>query len=587
MLTYPFPTATSNNLVGGGSFLLLLLIIIYSRSFTWKHPRDTYAVMEDERRNLVDAIVAPSGQTVDMANNTTTSGSPANSVPSVGSPKRADFQSHGRALSMVTGSSVPSRPNRLSVQFPIQPSSLNSPGVGMFSPRETTAYPPDALTDSSEPLDGNFLHAIATSERKVLELKEELQRAQADLDKLKRQWARHEAHKKREDVKHVTKLQPLQTSLPAKDREDDADGSNAWMQQEMERRKALMSASKTSSRTVFPGQRHTRTLSLLSPTRDAPEAVHIMQPPRPPRRDSLKNATRHSADGGIQSKRPTLPMRTSAATDMSSDASTSRRSTDVIMPDKNIDQELLLRTGKELATNFKDGLWTFWEDLRQATVGEDSLPIPPPRRKSSTQTLSKPRKQNSRGSLRPSSRGSSVASKTSTERPNLSPARNAPSGALPDLADPMFWASNQESKPAPTKRVITSKHAKPSSVKRLSVVSNDSQAWDTWDDSPIASRSGSSVTSESNTLPSTVSGSPRTSTSFAHDSHDVPKKDPIPWPVLRKTSGLGSLRRTASNLMKEWETSLRPSPGEEYNGSEDFLGANAEAVAFGAKAKSP
>lgn len=490
---------------------------------------------------------------------------------------------------MVTGSSAQSRPNRLSVQFPIQPSSLNSPVLGSMlppPPRESTHSPPETLTDSTEPLDGNFLHAIATSERKVLELKEELQRAQADLDKLKRQWARHEAQKKREDVKHVTKLQPLQTSLPARDREDDADGSNAWMQQEMERRKALMSASKTSSRTVLPGQRHTRTLSLLSPARDVPATAPFMQPPRPPRRDSLKNATRHSTDDGMQSKRPVLVARTSTATDLSGETLPIRRSADVILPDKSIDQEALLRTGKELATNFKDGLWTFWEDLRQATVGEDSVPIPPPRRKSSTQALGKPRKQNSRGSLRPSSRSSSVVSKASTERPNVSPVRNTSSGALPDLADPTFWTSNQESKPAPTKKATLSKHAKSPSVKRLSVVSNE--PWDTWDDSPVASRSGSSVTSESNTLPSTVSGSPRTSTSINCDSHENGKKDPIPWPVLRKTSGgLGTLRRTASNLMKEWETSLRPSPGEEYNGSEDFLGANAEAVAFGAKAKSP
>lgn len=520
-----------------------------------------------------------------MASNTATSNVPASPRPSVGSPRRTDFQSHGRALSMVTGSPAPTRPNRLSVQFPIQRSSANSPVLGsMLPPRQPTIPPPEALTDSSDSLDGNFLHAIATSERKVLELKEELQRAQADLDKLKRQWARHEAQKKREDVKHATKLQPLQTSLHSADREDDVDGSNAWMQQEMERRKALMSASKTSSRTVFPGQRHTRTLSLLSPAREMPPAAPTMQPPRPPRRDSLKNPARHSADGNIPSSRPAPLTRTSTANDVSNNDLAARRSADVIMPDKSIDQELLLRTGKELATNFKDGLWTFWEDLRQATVGEDSVQVPPPRRKSSTQTLAKPRKQSSRGSLRPSSRGSSVVSKTSTERPNPSPARNTSSGALPDLADPMFWNSNQETKPAPTRKATVSKHAKSPSVKRLSIVSNE--PWDTWDDSPVASRSGSSVTSESNTIPSTVSGSPRTSAQC--DSHEVPKKDPIPWPVLRKTSGgLGTLRRTASTLMKEWETSLRPSPGEEYNGSEDFLGASAEAVAFGAKAKSP
>ncbi|CZT21335.1 uncharacterized protein RCC_07198 [Ramularia collo-cygni] len=538
--------------------------------------------MENEIRDSTHHIETVNGTGTEMASNMINSSSPASPGLSGGMSRRADFQSHGRALSMVTGSSAPVRPNRLSVQFPIQRSSMNSPVVGtMSSPRDSTMPTPEQLVDPSEPLDGNFLHAIATSERKVLELKEELQRAQADLEKLKKQWARHEAQKKREDVKHVTKMQSLQTSPRVGDREDDADGSSAWMQQEMERRKALMSASKTSSRTVLPGQRHTRTLSLLSSPRDMPGTTPTMQPPRPPRRDSLKHVTRHSADGDMQSRRPAPLSRTSTAIDTGSNSTVGRRSADAIMPDKSIDQELLLRTGKELATNFKDGLWTFWEDLRQATVGEDTVAVAPPTRKSSTQTLGKPRKQNSRGSLRPSSRESSVASKASTERPNPP---NTSTGALPDLADPTFWSSNQEAKPAPTRKATVSKHAKSSSVKRLSVVSNE--PWDTWDDSPVASRSGSSVTSESNTIPSTVSGSPYTAVHC--DSQDVPKKDPIPWPVLRKTSGgLGTLRRTASTLMKEWETSLRPSPGEEYNGNDDFLGANADAITFGTKAKSP
>lgn len=546
----------------------------------------TYADMEDGPRNIETPIEASTTQNAELANTMPTSTTPTSPVASVGSPRRADFQSHGRALSMVTGSAAPTRQNRLSVQFPIQRPSVNSPVLGSLrSPQEATIPLPEKLAETSDSLDGNFLHAIATSERKVLELKEELQRAQADLDKLKRQWAKHEAQRKREDVKHTTKLQPLQTSLHAVDREDDGDGSNAWMQQEMERRKALMSASKTSSRTVFPGQRHTRTLSLLSSPREGTAPIPVMQPPRPPRRDSLKNATRHSADADTHSRRPSLLTRASTITDTSSNVPLERRSADVILPNQSIDQEALLRTGKELATNFKDGLWTFWEDLRQATVGEDTVQVPPPRRKSSSQALGKPRKQSSRGSLRPSSRSSSVVSKTSTERPTPSPARNTSSGALPDLADPLFWNSTQDTKPAPTRKAAVSKHAKSPSVKRLSVVSNE--PWDTWDDSPVASRSGSSVTSESNTIPSTVSGSPHAN----GETHDIPKKDPIPWPVLRKTSGgLGTLRRTASTLMKEWETSLRPSPGEEYNGTDDFLGASAEAVAFGAngaKAKSP
>ena len=48
--------------------------------------------------------------------------------------------------------------------------------------------------------DTNFLTAIAAQERRVLELKEDLVRAEADLRKLKVQWAQHEAQKKRNDA---------------------------------------------------------------------------------------------------------------------------------------------------------------------------------------------------------------------------------------------------------------------------------------------------------------------------------------------------------------------------------------------------
>lgn len=518
--------------------------------------------------------------------------SPTHSASSSVSP-RASLHGHGRTWSRLSNQSRHQpRSNRFSLQFPIQPSGSNTPVQAASPTLEPAASSPDvqaaldggAVSDST-----SFLTLIASQERKVLELKEEVLRAEADLDKLKKQWALHEAKRKREDVKRSTKLQTLQTSLPAADSEDDTNGSNAWMQQEMARRKALLSRSNTTGgRTVIPGQRHTRALSLLTPARDNVRELPTLTAQRlpPPRRDSLRGPMLQSTEAVVPAARPPLVPKgheygdSARSVDKKADPnldSTQRAS---------IDQDALLRTSKKMASEFKDGLWTFWEDLKQATVGEDHHSVPPPRKKSSTQTLDALRKQGSKNSLRPSSRGSSTVSKASVETKRQVPARkqSAPS-AIPDLADPSFWSNNgvlpptQGTQPQ-IKKATASKHTRQPSVKRLSAVSND--AWDTWDDSPEQSRSSSSVTSDTNTLPSsTVSVSPRSSGLNAFEPLEPTKRDSIPWPALKKSAG--SLRRTASHLMSEWEKSLTPSPGEEFTGQEDYMGAGAEAAAFGAK----
>ncbi|CAK4034088.1 Hypothetical predicted protein [Lecanosticta acicola] len=494
--------------------------------------------------------------------------SPASPTMSIGSSGRTNFQSHGRTMSaMAAESSHPSRSNRFSVQFPIQSATRQSPARTSFSSvREPPSAPPDTPELVNGASGGNYLHLIAGQERRVLELKEELQRAEADLTHLKREWARYEVNKKRTDADKLTRLQPLKTSLPDADPAGDEDGSSAWMQQEMERRKALMSSSRTSNRTVLPGQRHTRTLSLLSPAKDGPNP-NVIPPRPPPRKDSLKNRTRQSEDGGMPQERPSLVQRSSTISDMHG-----QRGPDGLTPEeRSIDHDALLRAGKKVATDFKDGLWTFWEDLRQATVGEEAMVVHPPSKKSSMQNI---RKQSSRNTLRESSKSSNS---NATEPSSL--ARKQSAAGLPDLADPLFWTEHgiptETTSQAPAKKASISKQAK-----RLSAVSND--GWDTWDDSPAQSRSSSSVTSEALTVPTTVSGSPRPSLSKKRDSRDLSKKEAIPWPTLKR-SGFGSLKRTASNLLTEWERSLTPSPGTEFTSQHDYvgdMGASAEAAAY-------
>ncbi|KAI7553871.1 hypothetical protein KC331_g932 [Hortaea werneckii] len=546
--------------------------------------------------------------------------SPTHSISS--SVGRASFQSHGRAMSSMSSTTdsktATTRPNRFSLSFPVQPSNLSSPVRGPPSPtRDAKPVVPDQLASPTGTTDTSFLTAIATQERRVLELKEELQRAEVDLTKLKRQWAQHEANKKRNDARRVTKLQPLQTALPASDKqndEEDGDGGSAWMQAELERRKALINGRERSNRTVFSGSRHTRTLSLLSPARD-----EYKPPPRqalPPRKDSLStNTARKSAEADPSStsqsnERPKLMTRASTNSDLTSEVAETA-SPDVSLPD-NLDKSVagredILRTGKKFANDFRDGLWTFFEDLRQATVGDEAAtgagqPIMPPnmRRQSSQASglsAKTARKQHSRSSLRPSSRDSSKAS-AETRRPSPNQARSkshvksATQGALPDLADPSFWTEHTaiaSVQPVPAAKKSPSIRGHHKNISKVSSSGAESEAWDTWDDSPSESRT-SSAASETHTVPSSVSGtaSPRMSVQDSPSaarmsaSAGASGKDPIPWPALNKPSTTGpggKLRRTASHLMNEWERSLTPSPGQEFKGEEDYMGFGAEAAA--------
>jgi hypothetical protein len=485
-------------------------------------------------------------------------------------------------MASVNSSATSGRPNRFSMQFPIQPTPREeSPHRPTSSPTKDSAH---ALPDASNgPSDTNFLTAIAAQERRVLELKEELQRAEIELKKLKKSWANHEVYKKKNDVRMLAKLEPVSTAPAMLSNQDVDNGAGAWLQQEMERRKALLSGTRTSSRTVFEGSRHTRTLSLLSPTRLADPTTPIVQ--HPPRQDSLPAATK----GSTESERPPLLQSDSTLSGVSSTPDMSNevaRSTDIEidLTQANVDREVLIKQGKKMASDFKDGLWNFFEDLRQATVGDEATQAMPPtvRRKISTQTL----KSNYRDSSR-ASRGS-TASKGSTETRRAHPRSPVPRVSSPGqvMEEPSlidtagtFWTEAglpiPEATPAPIKK--TSKHSKTPSM--APSIASSMDAWDTWDDSsPKDSRSSSSATSESVTQASMNAASPRLSGGVQRndsqqrnedeDLAESKEKEPIPWPALSKLKPT-SLRRTASHLMSEWEKSMTPEPGQEFRGEEN------------------
>ncbi|KAF1836095.1 hypothetical protein BDW02DRAFT_567413 [Decorospora gaudefroyi] len=444
---------------------------------------------------------------------------------------------------------------RLSLQFPIQPAAGSS--SPSFSPRSrpqswvngtTPILSPEPIEEN--PSETNILAVLAAQERYVLELKEELTKAEADLNMLKVHWHRFEDDKQRNMVRKVAALQPLNTSLanvPASPYEDDS--SNVWKQKELERRKTLLSNTKTSQRKVFSGSRHLRTLSLLSPER----AEH----PSFPQPLDLQ-----PEEATIQ--RPQLPTRASTSSDIARQMATNGHNDRYDMSGlPTIQREQLIRAGTQMATDFKKGLFTFIEDIRQATVGEEAGNAADGNlgltgiKGLATKNARKP--SDGRPPL-----NRSASSKKSTQQ----------SGSIGDD----FWKEMGLSEPKTTavnKKTHGLQTSTPQKQIRKVASEEDWANWDTPNESLLIDTKDSSDESDAQTSPASGRGSSRTSTSTTyhskrHDSkassltsinpEDVPreaKRNSIPWPDMVKMSP-SNLKRTASHLMKEWEKQLTP-----------------------------
>ena len=398
----------------------------------------------------------------------------------------------------------------------------------------------------------------------MLELKEELRQAEHELERLKREWAKDEAARKRQDVRRVHKLQPLVTTpMPLDVHDDDSDGSSEWLQREMERRKVIMGGIKSSNRKVFSGSKHTRTLSLLSPERG-----HFPQSfpqPADAARRSL-DATSYQAHGRSN-------------TIANAGASVAESAEEQDYEGMSEPKDVLFKTGKQMMADMKDGFLTFFDDIRQATVGEEGI--------NATQTRT----------TETASKRSNIVRANSTRTPSRRPGSKSGPGSgkpKPQQADSKdagvaFWSEHGFEDP---KGKMTPK------VARLKLNPNGAQstprppkdlddAWDMWEtpksakhaqsDSSGSSKSSHSRTSNALSTPSRTVGlqsSPSSASSASsadktltpRSSMDMAagndKRDAIPWPALNKLTPT-NLRRTASHLMNEWEKSLTPPTGDD------------------------
>ncbi|KIW79600.1 hypothetical protein Z517_06212 [Fonsecaea pedrosoi CBS 271.37] len=426
------------------------------------------------------------------------------------------------------------------VQSPIE-SAKSSPltrSVPFRSPDPAAEPQEKAKTRGS----AEFLTLLAAQERKVLELKEELQRAEADLLVLKKQWAAYEANKKRDEVRQVKKKQPVALGEVGGGEGVVADDH---LDEERRRKRALVERSYTAqpatasnagsngltrkgSKRVFEGGRHTRTLSLLSPTSTKVPSKQT---------EETQNALDQTpiVDGG-EFTRPSLSRMATLDSLISGDAlplgfgktykdlAAHRRSLPPVAAD------MLVKQGKQVYDGVRDGLWTFFEDIRQATVGEEGIngtvaqqrSARPPQRKASRKPSDKQGKSNPKGR---------------TETPDS------------HHMEPSFW--NEFGLDTPHKnstqpKVVekpnghvqqkssTDSSNTPSLLPDLNDNDDVEDAWDAWD-SPVSTR-GPLIAGMEDTRQRPAGG-----------------EGGLPWPELERITP-SKLTRTVSDLMKEWDS---------------------------------
>ncbi|OQV10345.1 hypothetical protein CLAIMM_14360 [Cladophialophora immunda] len=495
--------------------------------------------------SAVSAQHLPSSDPLEPADHD--SNSPRNPTPAPSTNATVAPRRHTKGLSLNFPVLVPTSASYS--QSPTIGSGVQSPIESAKSSPRIRAAPFRAPDSATEPQDqaktrgsAEYLTLLAAQERKVLELREELQRAEADLLVLKKQWAAYEANKKRDEVRQVKKLQPVALGEVVGGEgvvaEDDLD-------EERRRKRALVERSYTTgpvsasnavsnglvrkgSKRVFEGGRHTRTLSLLSPTSTKGALKQADEPPRT--REDAVNIDGEEINRPSLSRMPTLDGLISGDAlplgfgKTYKDLAAHRRSLPPVAAD------LLVKQGKQVYDGVREGLWTFFEDIRQATVGEEGIngtaaqqrPARPSQKKASRKS---PDKQSKR------------SSKDNAENPNSRP------------MEPSFWnefgldtphkGSTRKETEKPNGHVQQKSSTDSSNTPSLLPDLNDNDdaedGWDAWD-SPVSTRGPLIAETE--------------------DIRQRPEDGEagLPWPELERITP-SKLTRTVSDLMKEWDSS--------------------------------
>ncbi|KAL6807380.1 hypothetical protein GGI42DRAFT_341455 [Trichoderma sp. SZMC 28013] len=426
---------------------------------------------------------------------------------------RSDSFTRGRSRA---SPSVSRHKNRLSLTLPVavpfdgprladSPAILSASAVVSSVPQTPLETPASVATSPSNA--NEFIIAIAAQERRVLELKEELAQAETELARLKKQWASEEVYRKRSNSHRNDPFGNSQASI-----DDDALVASR-RSVELDRRKHILQGQTTPAqarRKIIRGG-HARTLSLLSPVRT--ESVF-----------SLNEVTQ--ADPIAL---PSVEQRVAQLTDptLAKRSSWQPRSQQTMASVVGV---------ASVVEDFKLGFRAFVEDIRQITVGDEPVTGQPQRPMSTSiahareQDTSKPNHATTH-TRTSSNEGSSTAAST-TSQANRTPELKPKTGT--GKGNKFSWTP-------------------------LGFDSVDDTDWSNWD-SPVSTKSarwsGSTINSSGiDDIPEKEDEEDAKPARKADASLLSPTLEDL-FPSVVHHLSPSNLKRTANNLMDEWEKSL-------------------------------
>ena len=327
------------------------------------------APVPPSQRRKISARCADARESMASATNSDEKAMPPPPLPAGDALTPTARRTHAKSYSITSRAT-----NRLSLTLPVAlpPSDASrivpSPSIGTPSVPATPVEKPPV----SSPSDANeFIIAIAAQERKVLELREELARAEAELTSLKKNWASRGTSR---DTLHRRAgsryAEMAKASTPATDGDMNDDAATR-RSVDVDRRKLLLTTQATPTTPGTPGTPtqgrrrvlrggHTRTLSLLSPVRSQPEFSVLDERSVNTTEESLSSSSSSTSTDQV----PETPVNPALAKRMSWQPRSQHSYHNSPVP--------------QIVEDFKLGFKAFVEDIRQIAVGDEPINGPSP-----------------------------------------------------------------------------------------------------------------------------------------------------------------------------------------------------------------